>query len=136
MKGESAQAISQYQDILKIEPGQLAALNNLALLYQRDNDPRARSLAEQASQLAPDNPAILDTLGWVLLQQGEIKTGSDIIHKAAQAAPGNPEIRYHLAVALARTGEIDRARKELQALLDSGLPFSQSAQARALLETL
>ncbi len=135
-RGERVQAINQYQVVLEIAPGHLTALNNLAMLYQKENDPRARSTAEQAYRLNPDNPALTDTLGWIMLQQGEIKAGAELIQKAALLATQNPEIRYHLAVALAKTGDTARARKELRALLDSDLVSPLSEEARRLLESL
>src|SRR6516165_1774267 len=49
-----------------------AALNNLAWLYQRQGDlAKARELAERAFAAAPAAAQIDDTLGWILVAQGE-----------------------------------------------------------------
>ena len=135
-RGERQEAIVQYQGILDQSPNHLSTLNNLALLYQEAGDARARSTAEEVHRLAPGNLAVADTLGWVLLQQGEVKRGAELILEASPLAAHSPEIRYHLAVALAKTGYPAKARRELQALLASDVPFGEREAARRLLESL
>jgi len=46
------------------------ALNGLAWLYHENGKPGALVMARKASKLAPDNPAIQDTYGWILVQSG------------------------------------------------------------------
>ena len=135
-RGDRKQAIDQYLALLRSDPKQVAALNNLALLYLEENDPRARATAEQAYRLKPDNPEVADTFGWILLQQGDKKKGAELIQKASSMAQDNPEIRYHLAVALAKTGNTVQARTELQKLLGAGAPFPQREAAQKLLNSL
>jgi putative PEP-CTERM system TPR-repeat lipoprotein len=64
-------AIQQYHIILRDHPNHAATLNNLAWAYQQKKDPLALEYAEKAYQQAPDSPAILDTLGWILVEQGD-----------------------------------------------------------------
>jgi len=135
-RGDRQRAIDQYEALLKSNPNQVAALNNLALLYLEKRDPRARTTAEQAYRLRSDTPAVADTLGWVLLQQGEAKKGTEIIRQAALLEPNNPEIRFHLAAAMAKTGQVAQARSQLKQLLDSGVPFQQREAAQALSKSL
>ena len=45
----------------------MPALNNLATAYQQEKNPLALEYAEKAYKLAPDSPAVLDTLGWILV---------------------------------------------------------------------
>jgi putative PEP-CTERM system TPR-repeat lipoprotein len=135
-RGDRKQAMREYEALLRGDPNQVAALNNLALLYQEENDPRARATAGQAYKLSPDNPEVADTLGWILLQRGETKKGAEIIQKAASMARYDLEIRYHLAFALAKTGNSAQSRKELQQLLGSGKPFPQRGAAQRLLQSL
>lgn len=135
-RGDRKQAINQYQALLKGDPNQVAALNNLALLYLEENDVRARTTAEQAYRLKPEYPEVADTLGWVLLQLGETKKGAEIITKASQLAPNNPEIRYHQVVALIKIGNTTQARNQLKQLLESGISFQQREAAQALFKSL
>lgn len=129
-------AIAQFEAIVQANPANVAALNNLAQAYLQLNDKRALAAAERAHKLAPSHPSILDTLGWVLVQQGEVARALPLLKQAADAASGNTEIRYHYAAALHQAGEKAAARKELKQLLSRGTEFPQAAAARDLLKQL
>lgn len=129
-------AIERFQTILKQSPKNVVALNNLAWVYQQEKDPRAVPTAEQAMQLAPNSPAIIDTLGWMLTEQGNVARGLPLLQKAASLAPAAPEIRYHLAFALNKSGDKVSARKELDKLLSDNKVFPQLDDAKALLKVL
>lgn len=134
--GNNKLAVDQYQRVLQKRPNNLAVLNNLAILYQRENDPRALTAAEQAFALMPDSSTVADTLGWILIEQGKIERGLALVKKAAARSAANTEIRYHLAVGLAKSGDKVKARKELESLLAGGQTFPQREAAQALLRQL
>jgi putative PEP-CTERM system TPR-repeat lipoprotein len=134
--GKNTEAIEQYQLVLRKDPKNLLALNNLANLYQGANDPRAVATAEEAFKINPDSPAIADTLGWMLVEKGQTERGLDLLKKAAAQAPKNPEIRYHFAAALAKSGDKIQARKEIENLLASTQQFPQRKAAETLLKQL
>jgi len=117
-------------------PGNLVILNNLAWALSEAKDPRAVGFAEQALKLKPDNPAVMDTLGWILVQQGQPERGLKLLQQALSKVPDAAEIHYHLAAAYAKTGDSTRARQELKRLLDSGRDFPQEEQAKGLLKQL
>lgn len=96
-------AASQHQLELLLErqPDSPVALNNLAWLYQQLKDKRALAVAERAYRLAPDSAPVLDTLGWVLYEKGEVARALPILRQAASAAPQDQSIRQHLAMAAA-----------------------------------
>jgi putative PEP-CTERM system TPR-repeat lipoprotein len=129
-------AISQLEGVLKANPNNPAALNNLAWAYGQQKDPRALPTAEQAYKVAGDNPGVMDTLGWLLVEQGDTGRGLPLLKKAGGIAPDAPEIHYHLAVGLHKSGDKQGARKELDKLLAQNRPFPQIEEARALLKTL
>jgi putative PEP-CTERM system TPR-repeat lipoprotein len=129
-------AIGHFQYVVAKDTGNVVALNDLAWAYQQEKDPRAQATAEQALQLAPDNPAVLDTLGWIVLQQGDVKRAAALLRKAAALAPKAPEVQYHLSVALAKSGDKGGARKQLEQLLAANKDFPQRAEAQALLTQL
>lgn len=129
-------AIVRLEDLLKRQPENAAALNNLAWAYQQVKDPRALATAEQALKLAGDNPNVIDTLGWMLVEQGNTARALPLLQKASGLAPNATEIRYHLAFGLQKSGDKQGARKELTTLLASNKPFPEQEQARALLNTL
>lgn len=135
-KRDYKSAIAPLQAAVKTNPSNAAALNNLAWAYQQTGDARALPTAEQAFKVSGATPAVMDTLGWILVQKGETARGIDLLRKAAGAAPKSPEIRYHLAAALAKAGDKAAARKELEQSLAGGQPFAAMDDAKALLRQL
>ncbi len=129
-------AIAQYEALLKLEPNNTLGLNNLANLYKIEKDSRAMATAEQALKLAPENPAVQDTLGWILLEQGQLPRGLDLLAKAAAKLPKLASVRYHYGVALMRSGKKAEAKKELTAAVDSGQEFPEKEEAKILLKNL
>jgi Flp pilus assembly protein TadD len=130
------EAIVQYEEVLRLAARNAVALNNLAILYQRAKDSRALGVAEQAHKLAPDHPGVKDTLGWILLQEGQLPRAVDVLGDAASKAPKAGAIRYHYGVALARSGRKAEAKKELQAAIASGQKFTGLEEAKSLLKRL
>ena len=122
--------------MLKQTPDNPVVLNNLAWAYQQDKDPRALPTAERALQLAAESPAVLDTLGWILVEQGDTTRGLPLLQKAVSAAPASSDIRYHLALGLNKSGDKANARKQLEQSLAGGKDFPQADEARALLKQL
>ena len=129
-------AIGSLEAVLKNAPNNVIALNNLAFAYQQDKDARALATAEQASKLAPQSPAVMDTLGWILVEQGNVKRGIPVLEQAISRAPESNDIRYHLAFGLHKAGDKARARKEIEQALADGKNFAQIDEARALLKQL
>jgi Flp pilus assembly protein TadD len=108
-------------------------LNNLAWLYQKAGDPRARSIAERAYMLAPNQPQIKDTLGWILVQQGQAPAAVVLLQEASAVGP---EVRYHLAVALNDIGRRAEALKILTELINGSTSFDEKPAAEKLLTEL
>jgi putative PEP-CTERM system TPR-repeat lipoprotein len=129
-------AIEQYQIVLKEAPTYVPALNNLATAYQQEKNPLALEYAEKAYQLAPGSAAVMDTLGWILIEQGNITRGLPLLEKAVSLAPEAADIRYHLAAARAKSGDNVQARRELEQLLAGGKQFPSLDQAKLLLKQI
>lgn len=129
-------AIQNYQVVLQTEPNNVLVLNNLAGLYQRQNDSRALATAEQAYKLRDGDPVILDTLGWILVQQGDRKRGVSLLQQAVATSAHSPLRRYHLAVAYVRSGDKEKAREMLDALIESDSAFPERAEVLALRKQL
>jgi putative PEP-CTERM system TPR-repeat lipoprotein len=130
------QAAAWLESAVKLQPANVAALNNLALAYQMSKDPRAQGVAEQAYALAKETPAVMDTLGWILVDQGDAARGLAILRQASAKAAQARDIRYHMAMGLFKTGDKDGARKELEVLAAGDMRFAQADEARALLKQL
>jgi len=67
-QNDNARAIDQYQMVLKQDPNNLIALNNLGWLLQASDPKQALSLLTLAQKLSPNSATIADTLGWVKLR--------------------------------------------------------------------
>ncbi|MBM0106194.1 PEP-CTERM system TPR-repeat protein PrsT [Steroidobacter sp. S1-65] len=133
--GERQKAVQLYQRILERQPNSVAALNNLAWLYYELHDERALTTARRAYALAPQSAAIMDTLGWILVERGFVTEGLTLLERAATPKAG-PEIQYHYAAALARSGAKDRARQRLSELLGNETTFASREAAQRLLGEL
>jgi putative PEP-CTERM system TPR-repeat lipoprotein len=129
-------AAAQLEDTLKQQPTNVVALNNLALVYQQLRDPRAAKMAEEAYKLAGEQPVIMDTLGWILVEQGDTARGLPILQKASAKAPQARDIRYHMAMGLYKAGDQAAARRELQLLVSGNMQFAQADEVRSLLKQL
>jgi len=135
LQGDRKGAIAQYEHAVEISPDPVV-LNNLAWLYYEVGDDRATGLARQAYEAAPDNAAIADTYGWILVEKSRAADGVAILEKAAKDAPRVLEIQYHYAVALARTGKRQQAAEALRSLLQATDAFPSRREAEALLRSL
>ncbi len=117
--GDTEGAISYYELAVSVAPGNVTALNNLAGLYQARGNPKALATAERALAAAPDNPAVMDTVGWILVEKGDLEKALPLLREAAKALPDLAEVQYHYGTALARKGETVEARRILQQVADS-----------------
>lgn len=129
-------AIKYYLKSLEISPKNIVALNNVAWIYQQIKNPKAIEYAERAYDIAPDNPAIADTYGWLLVNEGDANKGLNILQQAVVQAPHMQEIHYHLAFGMFKTGRKNEARTELERLLKKGDDFPNADQAKSLLKQI
>ncbi|MDS1311867.1 MULTISPECIES: tetratricopeptide repeat protein [Marinobacter] len=87
------------------------ALNALGyiLATRTDRLSEARGYIEQALELDPENPAILDSMGWVLFQEGQIEPALEYLSRAWEAFP-DPEVAAHYGEALWMSGAEEQAQ--------------------------
>jgi Flp pilus assembly protein TadD len=72
-------------------------LNNLAWILRDEPNEEAVALANRAANLAPGNPAVLDTYGWVLFRAGYVDDAREVLEEALALDPGNTDIEQHLS---------------------------------------
>lgn len=75
--------------------------------------PEAKALIEHALQLAPGEPFITDSLGWVEYRMGNQAEAIKQLTRAYQSRP-DPEIAAHLGEVLWVSGQRDEARRVLR----------------------
>jgi putative PEP-CTERM system TPR-repeat lipoprotein len=133
--GNFAAARRTYESVLALQPKDSEALNNLANVLIRQNDPGATTAAERALAVMPHDARVIDTAGWAYHKAGNNERALQLLRDARLRDPGNPEIRFHLAQVLAQAGRHNEAREELQVALRSS-QFASAAEARALMSKL
>ena len=135
-KGDYKTAVMHYERVMKNPPVPSLVRNGLAWAYYKLKDPRALATAQSAYQSTPNSGPIADTLGWILVEQGEVARGLPYLQHAVALEPENLEIGYHLASALAKSGDRVAAREKLTKILAAGKTFTGVKDAQALLESL
>lgn len=130
------ESIAEYQTVLERDADNGIALNNLAWTYYLTKDARAADTARRAFELMPSSGSVADTLGWILVEAGQVAEGVEMLERAVTLSYGRAEVRYHYAVGLAKSGRPDEARRILQDIVSGDDPFSSRADAERLLADL
>ncbi|MBW3510267.1 tetratricopeptide repeat protein [Janthinobacterium sp. NKUCC06_STL] len=72
--------------------------------------PEAHALIEKALQMAPGDPFIMDSMGWVQFRMGNLAAAENALRRA-YAVRSDPEIAVHLGEVLWQKGDKDEAQK-------------------------
>lgn len=128
---DPAAAEAQYRAVLKSQPYNSTALNNLSSLLEKDPK-EALPYAERAAKIAPNSADILDTLGWTKWQLNDKSGALPLLQRAHAIDPKNGEITYHVVVALDGNGQHADAKKLLVDLLASNQNFVDKEAAQSL----
>ncbi|AUH52588.1 hypothetical protein CXB49_18185 [Chromobacterium sp. ATCC 53434] len=118
MLGNTGNAERDLRQILKDKPGDVQALNALGytLANRTGRYQEAYGYIEKALKAEPDNPVILDSMGWVQYKLGRLDSARRNLEKAYGAMP-DPEVAAHFGEVLWKQGRRDEAealwRKEL-----------------------
>jgi len=129
-------AAKQYRAILELHPDNSGILNNLAWAAAQVKDPKAIEYAEKAHSISPKDAHIMDTLGTLLVDQGNVSRGVQVLRDATTLAPDSGAIRLHLAQGLIKAGQKNEARKELEDLQKLGDKFPRQKEVADLMKRL
>lgn len=135
-KKDYAAAAALQKRVLDDQPNNAAVMNDYAWTLGKLGDPKALALAEQANKLAPNQPALMDTLAMLLVEKGQAARGVEILRKAVELAPQAAEIRVNFARALLKSGDKSSARKELDTVAKLGDKYPNQAEVAELLKGL
>jgi len=127
-----------YRKALEINPRFAPAANNLAyLLAEHKNELNvALGFAREARKLLPNDPGVMDTLGWIYYKK-ELYDGAILeLEDSAKKLPENATVRYHLGMAYYKKGDKDRAREELKKALELNKNFEGADEAKKVLSEL
>ena len=104
-EGKNAAAIEQFRKAVALDDKNAIALNGLAYLLAENHQPdKALKYAQKAKEIAPDNAAVADTLGWTYFQKGLYSMAVTNLQDAI-AKENTARRRYHLAMAYLKAGD-------------------------------
>jgi tetratricopeptide (TPR) repeat protein len=119
---------SHLRKLIQVRPDHAHAYNalgySLAERNMRLNE--ARTLIERALEISPDDYFIMDSLGWVLYREGDLKGAAEQLRRAYDGRP-DAEIGAHLGEVLWVMGERDEAERVWQESLKSS-PENETLQ--------
>lgn len=136
--GMEGDARKSYEKALDLDHDFPPALNNLAMLHARNpvELEQAAKLARRAHELLPADPHIADTLGWILLLQGQHAGALPYLRAAAEKRPADAEVQFHLAMALYYLEQETPARQAFERLVASHPDSTPAVEARKKLAVL
>jgi len=117
--GANDLALALYEDVIKLRPTEVRALNDYANLCaeEKRNLDKAIERAKLAEKLSPLSGAAADTLGVLHTILGEPDAAIQKLEKARLLLPNHPAVLYHLAVAYEKGGQKEKALAALDELL-------------------
>jgi len=117
--GKLDQARSLYEEVLRIDPENGLALNNLAYIKADEGVDLdvALGYAQRALRHSPNDPGISDTLGLIYIRKKLTGQAVQVLRDLVNREPANPSFHMHLGMALYDAGEKQQAKKELEAAL-------------------
>jgi Flp pilus assembly protein TadD len=110
--GQVGESVKVFEQLLRERPDDPNLMNALGytLADHRMELSRAESLIRRALAVTPDNPAVLDSLGWVRLRRGDARAALPSLERAYMISR-DPDIAAHWGEALWVSGENAQARK-------------------------
>jgi tetratricopeptide (TPR) repeat protein len=116
------------RSLIRVKPDHAHAYNALGYSFAERNLrlPEARKLIEKALELSPEDYFIIDSLGWVLYREGDLKGAARELRRAYGGRP-DAEIGAHLGEVLWMLGERDEARRIWDESLKAG-PDNETLQ--------
>jgi tetratricopeptide (TPR) repeat protein len=117
LTGETATAVAVYREILRREPDNVLALNNLAwtLSLDRKDPDKVResiTLIQHAIDLAGPQDELLDTRARILFESGQSEAGLRDMCEAVNAAPSAGRLKDY-AIMLRKAGKTKEAERAL-----------------------
>ncbi|MCP9291556.1 tetratricopeptide repeat protein [Gracilimonas sediminicola] len=109
-----------YELALRYDPENDNAMNNYAynLSVRGENLERAKELALKAIEVAPENAAYLDTVGWVYFKLGDYDRAKRFIDASIKTGAASAEVLEHMGDVEEQLGNMDEARDWWQQALE------------------
>jgi Flp pilus assembly protein TadD len=136
--GRPEEARQGYEQVLKIQPDNAAALNNLAysMADQGVDLDKALSYAERARAKLPNDLDVSDTLALIYLRKNQVLESTHLLSDLVSKKPDRATYHLHYATALYQKGDKPGARKELDAATRTGPSDKEKLQIQELRQKL
>jgi predicted Zn-dependent protease len=111
-------AEARLRRVVELKPDDAQALNALGytLVDRTTRTSEGLVLIEKANKLSPDDPFILDSMGWALFRLGRYAEAEAYLRRALKERP-DAEVAAHLGEVLWAKGERERAQEVWQSQL-------------------
>jgi tetratricopeptide (TPR) repeat protein len=135
--GENERAIAAYEQMIERYPDELAALNNVAIIYNEQGDGlRAaqmyrRLLAQDSTRRNPHS-----NLVFALAGSGRVEEARGALELARRRFPGDPQLDRSEAIVHAASGDLPAAERSAQTFVMEARAPLQRAQGSGDLATL
>jgi len=114
-KGQTDEAISQYQEALRLQPDKATSHNNLgAALLKKDHTSEAISQLQEAIRLNPDYADAHGNLGAALVNKGQTEEAIRQFQEVLRLQPDVAASHNNLGAALEKKGQIGEAISQFQ----------------------
>jgi tetratricopeptide (TPR) repeat protein len=136
--GRNAEARTCNEELVKLTPNFAPAYNNLAYFDSLTPGKLDQALqnALKARELAPDEPSISDTCGWIEWLRGDYRQALSLLRVAANRLPEAASVQYHLAMTHYMLHQTPEAISLLEKALALSGEFPEKDQATIHLATL
>jgi tetratricopeptide (TPR) repeat protein len=120
------------KEVIRLDPDNADAMNALGytLADQTDRFDEALDLISQALAIKPDEPAFIDSMGWVLYRLNRLEEALPYLERALALFP-NDEVAAHLGEVLWASGQKRQAKKIWREALKD---YPDSVYIRSVLE--
>ncbi len=111
-QGLRKEAIKEFKNILEIEPDSADALNALGYIYAEEgtNLDEAQMLINKALEQFPENPAYIDSLGWVYFKKSQLEKAREKLEQAVSLIE-DMTVFDHLGDTYFGLGEKEKAKE-------------------------
>lgn len=115
-RGDDLQAVAALRTLLKEDPDNVLAMNNLATLLAEQPNRRGEALqiVSRAIDAGGRRPALLDTLGSIRLAMGDAQHAIANLEEATAGSPDDARYYFHLAAAYSQANRLDDAAEAYQ----------------------
>jgi tetratricopeptide (TPR) repeat protein len=131
------EAEADFRRALQLAPDQPYVLNYLgySLADKGEHLAEARQMIQKAAERRPNDGAITDSLGWVMLRQGDVGDAVQLLERAVEQEPEDPTINGHLGDAYSAAGRLLEAQYQWRRALTLNPGPEDTAKLEAKLQT-